>query len=381
MESRNSSNYKGIDISSWQGNVNFKKVKDGGIEIVYIKATEGISYVNNYFSSSYKNAKEQGLKVGFYHFFLGGIDPKAQARHFVNTIGNREFDCRLAIDIEQTNGLNKTSLTSAAIIFLEEVKRLTSKGIVVYTYTNFARTSLDSRLGIYPLWIAEYGVSKPASNPIWNQCVGFQFSSTGQVPGVSGNCDLNEFNEGILLNGQSIPESPSTDDNSKNDKYYTVQSGDTLSGIAEKYNTTYQVLASINGISNPNLIYPGQKIILPTGSSSTGGNTGNSSYYIVKSGDTLSGIAQEYGTTTKVLASINNISNPNLIYPGQKIVLPSGSSSSKGNASSSSYYTVKSGDTLSEIAQRFDTTTSTLVKLNNISNPNLIYPGQVIKIK
>jgi len=140
-------------------------------------------------------------------------------------------------------------------------------------------------------------------------------------------------------------------------------------------------LASINGISNPNLIYPGQKIILPTGSSSTGGNTGNSSYYIVKSGDTLSGIAQEYGTTTKVLASINNISNPNLIYPGQKIVLPSGSSSSKGNASSSSYYTVKSGDTLSEIAQRFDTTTSTLVKLNNISNPNLIYPGQVIKIK
>lgn len=322
MESRNSSNYKGIDISSWQGNINFKKVKDSGIEIVYIKATEGISYVNNYFSSSYKSAKEQGLKVGFYHFFLGGIDPKAQARHFVNTIGNREFDCRLAIDIEQTNGLNKTSLTSAAIIFLEEVKRLTSKGIVVYTYTNFARTSLDSRLGIYPLWIAEYGVSKPASNPIWNQWVGFQFSSTGQVPGVSGNCDLNEFNEGILLNGQSIPESPSTDDNSKNDKYYTVQSGDTLSGIAEKYNTTYQVLASINGISNPNLI-----------------------------------------------------------YPGQKIVLPSGSSSSKGNASSSSYYTVKSGDTLSAIAQRFDTTTSTLVKLNNISNPNLIYPGQVIKIK
>ncbi len=145
MESRNSSNYKGIDISSWQGNVNFKKVKDSGIEIVYIKATEGISYVNNYFSSSYKNAKEQGLKVGFYHFFLGGIDPKAQARHFVNTIGNREFDCRLAIDIEQTNGLDKTSLTSSAIIFLEEVKKLTSKGIVVYTYTNFARTSLDSR--------------------------------------------------------------------------------------------------------------------------------------------------------------------------------------------------------------------------------------------
>ncbi|WP_346934588.1 LysM peptidoglycan-binding domain-containing protein [Clostridium sp.] len=381
MESRNSSNYKGIDISSWQGNVNFKKVKDSGIEIVYIKVTEGISYVNNYFLSFYENAKAQGLKVGFYHFFLGGIDPKSQARHFVNTIGNREFDCRLAIDIEQTNGLDKTSLTSEAIIFLEEVKKLTSKGIVVYTYTNFARTSLDSRLGIYPLWIAEYGVSRPASNPIWNQWVGFQFSSTGQVPGVSGNCDLNEFNMGILLNGQSVPESPSTDEDRKDDKYYIVQSGDTLSGIAEKYSTTYQVLASINGISNPNLIYPGQKIILPLSGSSTGGSTSSSSYYIVKSGDTLSGIAQIYGTTTQVLASTNNISNPNLIYPGQKIILPSGSSSSEGNTSSSSYYTVKSGDTLSEIAQRYGTTTSTIVRLNNISNPNLIYPGQILKIR
>jgi len=309
MESRNSSNYKGIDISSWQGNVNFKKVKDSGIEIVYIKATEGISYVNNYFSSSYKNAKEQGLKIGFYHFFLGGVDPKAQARHFVNTIGNREFDCRLAIDIEQTNGLNKT--------FLEEVKKLTSKGIVVYTYTNFARTSLDSRLGIYPLWIAEYGVSRPASNPIWNQWVGFQFSSTGQVPGVSGNCDLNEFNEEILLNGQSVPESPRTNENNKNDKYYIVQSGDTLRRIAQKYSTTYQILASINGISNPNLIYPGQKIILPSDSSSSKGNISSSPYYTVKSRDTLSGIAKRFGTTTLTLVKLNNISNPNLIYPGQ----------------------------------------------------------------
>jgi GH25 family lysozyme M1 (1,4-beta-N-acetylmuramidase)/LysM repeat protein len=317
MESRNSSNYKGIDISSWQGNVNFKKIKASGVEIVYIKATEGISYVNNYFYSSYKNAKEQGLKVGFYHFFLGGVDPKAQARHFVNTIGNREFDCRLAIDIEQTNGLGKTSLTSAAIIFLEEVKKLTSKGIVVYTYTNFARTSLDSRLGLYPLWIAEYGVSRPAINPIWNQWIGFQFSSTGQVPGVNGNCDLNEFNEGILLNGESVQAIPSLDSNRENDKYYIVQSGDTLSRIAQKYNTTYKVLASINGIVNPNLIYQGQKIILPSGSSSSNGNTISLSYYTVKSGDTLSEIAQRFGTTTLIIVRLNNISNPNLIYPGQ----------------------------------------------------------------
>ena len=84
-----------------------------------------------------------------------------------------------------------------------------------------------------------------------------------------------------------------------------------MSGIAEKYNTTYQILAQLNGISNPNLIYAGQKILLPSGSSS--------SYYTVQSGDTLSGIAEKYNTTYQHLAQINGISNPNLIHPGQII--------------------------------------------------------------
>lgn len=380
MKSRNNSNYRGIDISSWQGNVDFKKVKDSGIEIVYIKATEGTSYVNNYLSSSYTNAKAQGLKIGFYHFFLGGVDPIAQARHFVNTIGNRESNCRLAIDIEQTNGLDKTSLTSAAIKFLEEVKRVTGKGIVVYTYTNFAQTSLDNRLGVYPLWIAEYGVSRPANNPIWSQWVGFQHSSTGRVPGVSGNCDLNEFDEGILLNKESIPSNPSKDEDKGDNKYHIVKAGDTLSEIAEKYNITYQVLVSLNGISNPNLIYAGQRILLPSGSStSTGESSSSASYYIVKAGDNLSEIAQRYGITPQVLANINNISNLNLIYPGQKILLPSKNSNS--GSSGAVYYTVKSGDTLSEIAQRYGTTAKAIAKINNIANINLIYVGQVLKIK
>ena len=93
---------------------------------------------------------------------------------------------------------------------------------------------------------------------------------------------------------------------------YTVKSGDTLSGIAEKYGTTYQHLAQINGISNPNLIYPGQVIKINEA-------TTNTTTYTVKSGDTLSGIAAMYGTTYQHLANINGISNPNLIYVGQVI--------------------------------------------------------------
>lgn len=95
---------------------------------------------------------------------------------------------------------------------------------------------------------------------------------------------------------------------------YTVKSGDILSSIASKYGTTYQELARINGISNPNKIYPGQVLKIGGGSSIP-----STEYYIVKSGDTLSAIAKKYGTTVNQLASWNNIANVNKIYVGQKL--------------------------------------------------------------
>ena len=103
----------------------------------------------------------------------------------------------------------------------------------------------------------------------------------------------------------SKPKKPS------NTKTYTVKSGDTLSQIAKKHNTTVKNLQSINNIKNPNLIYPNQKIKIT-------GSTKNK-IYTVKSGDTLSQIAKKLGTTTKKLQSKNNIKNANLIYPNQKI--------------------------------------------------------------
>ena len=106
-------------------------------------------------------------------------------------------------------------------------------------------------------------------------------------------------------------------DNSKNYIEYTVKSGDTLSEIAQKYNTTYQKIAQDNNISNPNLIYPNQKLKIYTDVS----QETNEIIYIVKSGDTLSEIAQKYNTTYQKIAKDNNISNPNLIYPNQKLVI------------------------------------------------------------
>lgn len=98
---------------------------------------------------------------------------------------------------------------------------------------------------------------------------------------------------------------------------YIVRAGDTLSKIAQKFNTTYQKIAKDNNISNPNLIYPNQKLKIYT---SVLQET-NEIIYIVKSGDTLSAIAQKYNTTYQKIAKDNNISNPNLIYPNQKLVI------------------------------------------------------------
>lgn len=94
---------------------------------------------------------------------------------------------------------------------------------------------------------------------------------------------------------------------------YTVQSGDTLSSIAAKFGTNYQALASLNGISNPNLIYVGQ-VLRVNGSVNTG-----SVYYTVRVGDNLSAIASRYGTSYQSIASLNGLANPNLIYAGQTL--------------------------------------------------------------
>ncbi|MEO5291149.1 LysM peptidoglycan-binding domain-containing protein [Limosilactobacillus allomucosae] len=179
--------------------------------------------------------------------------------------------------------------------------------------------------------------------------------------------------------------------------YYTVQSGDTLSGIALKFSTTSSTLAQLNSISNPNLIYVGQRLLVNQSSSSNSSSSSQSSSattnteasaasYTVKSGDTLSTIASQYNTTVNQIVSLNQLSNPNLIYVGQVLKLKnsqttnSSSSSSSTAATTAGTYTVKAGDTLSAIASRYSTSSSTLASLNSLSNPNLIYVGQVLKV-
>ncbi|MFR0553410.1 LysM peptidoglycan-binding domain-containing protein [Loigolactobacillus coryniformis subsp. coryniformis] len=148
---------------------------------------------------------------------------------------------------------------------------------------------------------------------------------------------------------------------------YTVQSGDTLSGIAAQYGTTAATLASLNGISNPNVIYVGQTLKVAGNAIAT--NTGT---YTVQSGDTLSAIAAAHGLNTATLAAYNGITNYNVIYVGQQLKFNGGANTT------SRTYTVRGGDTLSGIAYQLGTTTAALANRNGIVNTNLIYSGQTL---
>ncbi|URZ17771.1 GH25 family lysozyme [Clostridium felsineum] len=190
---------KGIDIYSGQGSVDFNAVKESGVEIVYIKATEGVTYTDSTYQTFYNGAKEAGLKVGFYHF-LRANDPVSEAKHFLDAISGLSVDCKCAIDVEVTMGQSTDEISSNVRSFADY---LIAQGIEVcmYTYVSFYNDNLNSTVKDLPLWIAEYGVSTP---DIDESYVGFQYSESGSVDGISGDVDLDEFADGILVGGTVV---------------------------------------------------------------------------------------------------------------------------------------------------------------------------------
>ena len=151
--------------------------------------------------------------------------------------------------------------------------------------------------------------------------------------------------------------------------YYTVKSGDSLWSIAKKFNLSVADLKEANGLTS-SMLSIGQILKIPVIEEPQN----NDNIYIVKSGDSLYKIAQNFDTTVSEIMSLNNLTNTNLSI-GQRLIIPS-SNSTNDNIT----YTVKSGDSLYKIAQKFDTTVDNLIKINNLKS-NLINVGQVLKIK
>ena len=179
----------GIDVSSHNGKINFECVSGAGIDFVIIKASEGAAFRDSRFASNYDSAKDNGLAVGAYHFFRFDVDGTLQARNFVETIGDRDFDLPLVTDVEE-HGNPYVFLRSKVVRQLRDmVDELTALEYRVMIYTNkdgyykFIKDNFDD----YPLWLCSLNRRPELDWTIW------QYSHWGKVDGIQGDVDLNRF--------------------------------------------------------------------------------------------------------------------------------------------------------------------------------------------
>ena len=362
--------FSGIDVSVYQGDIDFEQVKNSGIEIVYIRAGYGFSVTDPKFEENYTNATKAGLKCGAYYFVTARNTEQAylQATRFAELISGKTFVARPAMDFEEFGSLGKNGINIVGLAFMQKLRELTGIVPMLYTDAYNASETWDWNFAQFPLWVADYGAEEPyVTSNIWQSYAGFQYSDRGEIPGIYGNVDLDRFTSSVFLNGANEVTPTKSPDAIR----YTVKRGDTLWGIAKKFGVTVSAVVKANNIRNPNLIYVGEVFIIPH---MTSAESFEYTLYTVRRGDTLWGISRKFGTSINSIVALNGIKNPNLIYAGEVFKIPS------ARSEQAVIYTVKRGDTLWGISRKFGTTVENLVKLNSVKNPNLIYVGEKLII-
>ena len=415
----------GIDVSNWQNGINLAAVP---ADFVIMKATQGTHYVSPDCDRQYQQAKKAGRCLGVYHYAEGG-DYKAEADYFIKNVKGYIGEAILCLDWEDTNnptfnsGKDKTWIKN----WCDYVAQQT--GVKPLVYISKAYMSFAQGIGDYGLWIAQYANNNSTGYQAtpWNEgaysCAIRQYSSHGNLSGYGGNLDLNKFyGDRTAWNkyaGKGNAVQPSTPSGSTSASGTTPDlSGettldlvaDTMRGVygdgetrkqklGSRYTEVMNVINHVDTASIDTLVSEtkagkygnGQLRQTVLGSRYTevqnkinAGSGSSAKTYTVQTGDTLSGIASQFGTTYQKIATDNGISDPNKIFAGQVLKISSGSSSGSSSSSSGSskkYYTIRTGDTLSEIAKANGTTVKQLQSWNGIKNANVIYAGQKIRVK
>lgn len=364
--------YRGIDISEFQGEIDFEEVRRSGIEAVYIRVGAG-EYTDEYFAENYERARAAGLKIGFYHYVTARSveEGRRQARFFASLAAGREPDMRLAMDFEYFGSLSVSQINAISEAYLDELTALTKREAVIYSDLSNARNIFSRALAEkYPLWAAQYGADEPSANGKWREWVGFQYTDEGRVGGIYGNVDRNIFTEGIFLSdsGRIDGEKRTTVRARTRTLTVYVRAGDTLWAIAREYGTTVEAIARENRIADPNRIFAGERlrITLPARGSGEG-------IYTVRRGDTPISIAGKFGVTLSALEDRNGLERGETIYAGDKLSIP-------GARMSGEFYVVRPGDTLFYISRRTGVPIRTLIGINRIKDPDLIYAGEHLKL-
>jgi lysozyme len=323
-----------IDVSTWNGNIDWDKVYKSGVRYAMIRSSFGIenpNQVDNKFVRNITNAQRAGVKCGIYHYSYAksAAEAKKEAEFCLKTIKGYKIDLPVAFDIEdssQTN-LGKDTLTSIVIAFCDRIK---SAGYtpMLYCNPNWLNNYLHKNklLGKYDLWLAHWGVSAPSYN-----CAIWQYSENGSVPGISGSVDMNWIYKDYTSTKPATTKPVTKPSSVKKTDYsvkVTAQAGlNVRKGAGTNYNIITALkcgtVVSVSKVSG-NWGYVGKyggwiclDYTAKVGTTST--VKSDKVYYTVKSGDTLSYIAYRYNTTVDKLVSLNNIKNRDLIYVGQKI--------------------------------------------------------------
>lgn len=274
---------KGLDVSEFQGTVDWEQVKAAGYQFVMLRAGYGSGIVDKQFHRNASECSRLGIPIGAY-WFCYASSPQAALREAdacINTISGYQLDYPVCYDIEQASaayaageGVTMTSSLTRQLV-QNFCNRLEEKGwyAMFYTNRNFFDTCLDPALTKrYAFWYAWY-----AGSPDRTNCGIWQYTNEGSVPGVSGNVNLNQAYidypaviraAGLNHLSDSVPAPHPVPCPSPNYITYVLQPGDTLNRIARRYGTTVSVLASLNDITDPDLIYTGNTLRIPENESS-----------------------------------------------------------------------------------------------------------------
>ncbi|MCY7295014.1 glycoside hydrolase family 25 protein [Alteromonas sp. a30] len=179
----------GIDVSHFQGEIDFLEVEKSGVHFVYLKATEGTRFVDPTYMKHIEAIKQTQLQHGAYHFFQPSLDAKQQAEFFVKTIKQQSHLLPPMLDVEVSQGMSSDAIKAGVKVWLDYVQAELKCRPILYSYGDFWRDNLGTEFTQYKFWLAEYSKTLKKPDSLSNVNL-WQYSDKGRIPGIEGKVDM-----------------------------------------------------------------------------------------------------------------------------------------------------------------------------------------------
>lgn len=272
-----------IDVSEHNGNIDWQKVKGDGVTGAIIRCGYGKDLKkqdDKKFTRNMDGAINAGLDIGvyLYSYATNANGAKSEAEHVLRLIDPYKEKINLPVYYDLEESGTENAAKANAVVFGDIIEKA-GYWCGVYASLSWWATDLYG-LDRFTKWVAAWGKNngKPGTKPTISGCDLWQYTSKGKINGISGNVDCNELLNTKIRTEKGHTSAPSnqtgkdtqkptnaTEGQNNANKTYTVKKGDMLTAIAAKYGVTVNSIVEANGIKNPNLIYAGQKLTIPTG--------------------------------------------------------------------------------------------------------------------